>query len=135
MITAFVPLSFQIWTFSGDGGHHLSFNYRENIDLRKNFKNYFLGTSPFFRSLSWFCHNIASVLRFGFLAMRRVGSSQPGVEAAAPALGSEAITTGPQGKSQDLSILHAKTKGPQSIGGLWMLRHLAMAGLEPRLPH
>ena len=48
-----------------------------------------------------FCYNIASVLCFGFLAVRHSGilAPQPGIEPAPAALEGEVLTTGPPGKS------------------------------------
>ena len=53
-------------------------------------------------SLYWICYNIASVLYFGFLAVRHVGISAPwpGIEPAPPAPEGEIFTTHLQGSSR-----------------------------------
>ena len=52
-------------------------------------------------SFYWICYSIVSLLCFGFLAARHVGSlvSQPGIKSPPPALESKVLTTGLLGKS------------------------------------
>ena len=50
----------------------------------------------------WICCNIASVLCFGFLALRHMESFFPWMEPTPPALEVEVLTTEPPGKSLDI---------------------------------
>ena len=75
-------------------------------------EHYLKGFFLFFPlSLYWICYSIVSLLCFGFLAARHVGSlvSQPGIKSPPPALESKVLTTGLLGKSQELVLLKQVT--------------------------
>ena len=67
------------------------------------FKKYFFDVDYFFLSLFWIFYNIASVLCFGFLAMRYgILAPWPGIEPTPAAFEGKVLTIGPPGKSPSI---------------------------------
>ena len=64
-------------------------------------KHLLISCGQFLKSY-WICCNIASVLCFGFLALRHMESFFPWMEPTPPALEVEVLTTEPPGKSLDI---------------------------------
>ena len=126
MVTTFVALSFQTWTFPGEGGHHWVLNTERMLTWERTLKTIFLEPLHF---LEVFLDFVTILLLFcvWFFSHEACGilASQPGVEPAAPALGSKAITIGPPGKSRDPSILQVKNE--RFLKHRWFMKSQALS--------
>ena len=90
------------------------YNYVSSHWLKKNF----FFDVDLFLSLYWICYNFASVLCFGSLVTRLVGSNlQP------PVLEGKVLVTGPPGKSPSPWCLNVTPSDSQALDpALWSLR-------------